>query len=707
MKYNAFLTILLLSFMNTIVEAQLQPPVCEKQPKILEEHGDKRIDNYYWLNEYWLKGPDSNKVVDYLTKENDYFKANMKHTEDLQDKLYNEMLGRIKQTDQSVPYFKKGYWYITKTEEGKEYAKYTRRKTSMDSDEELLLDANVEGANHKYYAVGSLAVSPDNKILAYAVDTLSRRKYQIYFKNLVTGELLADVIPVSTGNMVWASDNKTIFYTLQNELTLRSEKIMKHVVGTPVSEDKVVFFEQDETYNIWVEKSKSEEYIFIYSSSTLSTEVRFIKANNPNDEFHVFAPREKDMLYYVDHYKNDFYVRTNWNALNFRLMKCPVGNTSKDAWHEEIGNRKDVLLDEMELFNDYLVLSERTNASTQIRVIKWADNKEYYLDFKESAYVASVAYNPDFNATKLRYNYQSMITPPSTFDIDMATKENFLLKQQEILGNYNSANYETERLWATAQDGTKIPLSIVYKKGFKRDGAQPLLLYGYGSYGNSMNPSFSSARLSLLDRGFAFVIAHIRGGEEMGRQWYEDGKMFHKKNTFTDFIDCAEFLIANKYTNSKHLYADGGSAGGLLMGAVMNMRPELWHGVIAAVPFVDVVTTMLDESIPLTTGEFDEWGNPKNKESYFYMKSYSPYDNVEKKAYPNLLVTTGLHDSQVQYFEPAKWVAKLRELKTDHNKLLLYTNMDVGHGGASGRFQRLKEVARDYAFLIDLEGIRE
>lgn len=703
----AFLTILLIFFMNTIVEAQLQPPVCEKKPKVLEEHGDKRIDNYYWLNEYWLKGADSNKVVDYLTKENDYFYANMKHTEALQGKLYNEMLGRIKQTDQSVPYFKKGYWYITKTEEGKEYAKYTRRKTSMDSDEELLLDANIEGGNYKYYAVGGMSVSPDNKILAYAVDTLSRRKYQIYFKNLATGELLADIIPVSTGSMVWANDNKTVFYTLQNDLTLRSEKIMKHVIGTPVSEDKIVFFEQDETYNTWIEKSKSEDYIFIYSNSTLSSEVRFIKANNPNDEFKVFAPREKDMLYYVDHYKNDFYVRTNWNALNFRLMKCPVSNTSKDAWHEEIGNRTDVLLDEMELFNDYLVLSERSKAATQIRVIRWAGKKEYYLDFKESAYVASVAYNPDFNATKLRYNYQSMITPPSTFDIDMATKENFLLKQQEILGGYNAANYETERLWATAHDGTKVPISIVYKKGFKRDGSQPLLLYGYGSYGNSMNPSFSSARLSLLDRGFAFAIAHIRGGEEMGRQWYEDGKMFHKKNTFTDFIDCAEFLIKNKYTNSKHLYADGGSAGGLLMGAVMNMRPDLWHGVIAAVPFVDVVTTMLDESIPLTTGEFDEWGNPKNKDSYFYMKSYSPYDNVEKKAYPNLLVTTGLHDSQVQYFEPAKWVAKLRELKTDHNKLLLYTNMDVGHGGASGRFQRLKEVARDYAFLIDLEGIKQ
>lgn len=701
--------IVLFAIMNTInAQQKIQAPVCEKRPKILEIHGDKRTDNYYWLNDYWLKGPDSAEVVDYLKKENDYFYANMKHTESLQEKLYNEMLGRIKQTDQSVPYFKNGYWYITKTEEGKEYAKYTRRKSAINAEpEELLLDANEEGAKHKFYAISTLAVSPDNKILAYAVDTLSRRKYSIFFKDIETGELLNEIIPVATGEIVWANDNKTIFYCIQNDTTLRSERVMKHIIGTPVSADQEVYFEKEETYNASIEKSKDDDYIFIYSESTLSTEVRYIKASKPESAFKIFVPREKDMLYDVEHRDNEFYIRTNWNAKNFRLMKCPVNNTAKENWHEEIGNRPDVLLSNISVFNDYLVLSERTKATTQIRVIKWADKSEYYLQFKEDAYVASVAYNPDFNATKLRYNYQSMVTPPSTFEVDMATKENTLLKQQEVLGGFNADDYQTERLWVTAHDGTKVPLSIVFKKGFKKDGTQPLLLYGYGSYGYSMDPSFSIARISLLNRGFAFAIAHIRGGQEMGRQWYENGKMFHKKNTFTDFIDCADFLIKNKYTSSKHLYANGGSAGGLLMGAVINMRPELWHGVIASVLFVDVVTTMLDESIPLTTGEFDEWGNPKNKDSYFYMKSYSPYDNVQKKAYPNMLVTTGLHDSQVQYFEPAKWVAKLRELKTDNNKLLLYTNMDVGHGGASGRFQRLKEVARDYAFMIDLEGGKE
>lgn len=682
-------------------------PVCPKVPRTLEMHGDKREDDYYWLDQYWLKGPDSSKVVDYLTAENNYFYAKMKPTEDLQGKLYNEILGRIKQTDESVPYFKNGYWYITKTEQGKEYPVYVRKKGNLTAPEEILIDVNKLAEGHKYCAIGGLSVSPDNKILAYSVDTVSRRKYTVYFKNLETGLLLTDIIPVVAGGVTWANDNKTVFYTHKNDITLRSDAIIRHQLGTPANDDKEVFRETDETYNVGVGKSKSERFIFIQSGSTLSSEVRYLDANDPLGTFKVFAPREKDMLYDIEHYQDKFYVVTNWHALNFRLMECPLDHTAKADWKELIPNRTNVLLDGIEVFKEYLVLTERSNASTQLRVIEQASKKEHYLDFGEPAYVASVAYNPEFDTKTLRFNYQSMTTPPSSFDYNMQTKAKQLLKQQEILGGYNPADYVTERLWATAKDGTKVPISVVYKKGFKKDGSQPLLLYGYGSYGYSTDPTFSSARLSLLNRGFAFAIAHVRGGQEMGRQWYEDGKMFKKKNTFTDFIDCADFLIANKFTSKQHLYANGGSAGGLLMGAITNMRPDLWHGIICAVPFVDVVTTMLDESIPLTTGEFDEWGNPKNKDSYFYMKSYSPYDNIEKKSYPNILVTTGLHDSQVQYFEPAKYVARLRELKTDNNLLMMYCNMDVGHGGASGRFQRIKETARDYSFFLMLEGIKD
>jgi oligopeptidase B len=468
-----------------------------------------------------------------------------------------------------------------------------------------------------------------------------------------------------------------------------------------------VFHETDETFNAGVYKTKSEAYIFVASYSTLSSEFRYVDANNPTKTFTVIQPRQKDFLYDVDHYGTNFYILTNWNAQNFRLMKTPVTNTVQSNWKDVIAHRENTLLEGIEIFKDYLVLSERRNAATHIRIMPWSNKGEHYLAFDEPAYVAGVGFNPEFNTKTLRFSYQSMTTPASTYDYDMAAKTKKLLKQQEVLGGYNAADYTTERLWAKADDGTEIPISIVYKKGFQKNGQQPLLLYGYGSYGASMDPSFSSARLSLLNRGFAYAIAHIRGGQEMGRQWYLDGKMFKKKNTFTDFINCAEYLVKNNYTTPQHLYANGGSAGGLLMGAVVNMRPDLWNGIVAAVPFVDVVTTMLDESIPLTTGEFDEWGNPKNSNSYFYMKSYSPYDNVERKNYPNMLVTTGLHDSQVQYFEPAKWVAKLREYKTDKNKLYLHTNMDAGHGGASGRFQRLKEVARDYAFFLDLEGINK
>ena len=701
------LLVFCLSLTCAVGFAQVQPPVCPKQPKVLSMHGDNRNDDYYWLNQYWLKGPDSSKVVQYLTEENNYFEAGTKATKPLQEKLYKEILGKIKQTDQSLPYFLEGYWYITKTEEGKEYATYVRKKGTMKAKEELLADVNVMAKGHSYYGFSGLMVSPNNELAAYGVDTISRRKYVIYFKNLRTGELLQDQIQNTDGYVVWANDNKTVFYTRKNEVTLRSEKVMKHRLGTDSSKDEEVFFEKDETYNVGIGKTKSKKYIMISSGSTLSSEVRWIDANQPDAVFAVFQPREKEMLYDVDHYKDKFYIVTNWNALNFRLMETPLNKTGKANWKETIAHRKDVLLSGIEIFNDYMVLSERSKGLTQVRVIEHQSKKSHYINFGEAAYVAYPGFNPEFNTTSIRYNYQSLTTPGSVFEYNMKTKTRKLLKEQPVLGTFKKTDYVTERVNVKAKDGTIVPMSIVYKKGFVKNGTKPLLLYGYGSYGNSTDPSFSISRLSLLDRGFAFAIAHVRGGQEMGRQWYEDGKMFKKINTFNDFIDCADWLVANKFTSPKHLYTSGGSAGGLLMGAIVNMRPDLWNGVVAAVPFVDVVTTMLDESIPLTTGEFDEWGNPKNKESYFYMKSYSPYDNVGAKNYPNMLVTTGLHDSQVQYFEPAKWVARLRELKTGNNKLYLYTNMTTGHGGSSGRFQRIKEVARDYAFFLDLEGIKE
>lgn len=704
MKKN-YLLISLALLSGGIMHAQ-EAPKAAKYPHTMTNHGDKRVDDYYWMNEYWLDGPKKQEVVDYLNAENAYTEKIMEPTKALQESLYNEILGRIKQTDESVPYFENGYWYITKTEEGKEYPIYVRKKGSMDAPEELLLDVNKMAEGYDYYSVGGLNISPDNKILAYGVDTVSRRQYTIYFKDLVTGETRKENIPNTSANLVWAQDNKTVFYGTKDEKTLRSDKIWSFQLGS-TKPAKLVFTEKDETYSTFVNKTKSDKYIQIISGSTLSSEVRFIRADQPAAKFQVFLPREEDHLYSITDYEDNFYIVTNWKAQNFRLMKSPAGvPAKKETWIEVIPNRSDVLLEDIEIFKNYLVLTEVKNANTNIRVIPWKNPaSEYYIPFDADAYVAGVGYNPEFNTDKIRIYYQSMATPSTQYEYDMNTKERTILKQQEVLGDFKPENYTTKRLWATAKDGTKIPISIVYKNGFKMDGSQPLLLYGYGSYGASMDPYFSTTRLSLLDRGFAYAIAHIRGGQEMGRQWYEDGKMFKKMNTFTDFIDCADFLIKEGYTTPKHLYANGGSAGGLLMGAIVNLRPDLWNGVISDVPFVDVVTTMLDETIPLTTGEYDEWGNPNNKDSYFYMKSYSPYDNIQAKKYPNLMINTGLHDSQVQYFEPAKYIAKLRELKTDNNILILNCDMTTGHGGRSGRFQRLKEVARDYSFFLMLEGI--
>lgn len=680
-------------------------PVAEKKPKELIAHDDTRIDNYYWMNDYFKKGPDSTKVVDYLKAENKYYDTMMAGTKAFQEKLYAEMKARIKEKDESVPVYKNGYYYYNRVEEGKDYFVYCRKKGSLDAKEEVLLDVNKMAEGKNYFSATGFDVSSDNKLLAYGIDTISRRQYKIYVKNVETGEILKDVVSNTEGDPVWANDNQTFFYTSKNPVTLLSEKIRKHRLGTDAATDKVVYEEKDPTNYIGVGKTKSEKFILIYSGGTLSSESRYIDAGKPDDAFKVFQPRMKEVLYDVDHANGKFYIRTNLNAKNFKVVTSAEEKTDSSNWKEMIAHDKDVLIQGMDLFKNYLAVSERKNGLTQVHIINLQTNAGHYLAFDEPVYLANLMSTPDYNSEVVRFNYTSLITPSSVYDYNMGTKEKKLMKQQEVVGGYDKGEYETERLFATAKDGTKIPVSVVYKKGFKKDGNAPLMLYGYGSYGASMEATFSSVRLSLLNRGFAYAIAHIRGGQEMGRYWYEDGKMMKKINSFTDFIDCAEFLLSNKYTSKEHLYTSGGSAGGLLMGAVVNMRPDLWHGVIAAVPFVDVVTTMSDPTIPLTTNEYDEWGNPAKKENYMYMKSYSPYDNVEKKAYPNMLVTTGLHDSQVQYFEPAKWVAKLREMKTDNNRILLYTNMDAGHGGASGRFKALKDRAREFAFLFALEGI--
>ncbi|WP_243718036.1 S9 family peptidase [Pedobacter changchengzhani] len=681
-----------------------KPPIAEVIPHSRTINGDTVIDNYYWMIDYFKKGPDSTKAVDYLKAENAYLDTMMKGTEKFQSDLFTEMKGRIKEKDESVPVFKNGYFYYTRTDDGKQYFKYCRKKGSLTAKEEVLLDVDELAKGHAYYNASGFSISPDNKLLAFGVDKVSRRQYVIYVKNLATGEVYKDAVSNAENEVAWANDNKTFFYTSKNPTTLLSEKIKKHTLGTDAKNDVTVYDEKDKSNYIGVMTSKNGKYIFIGSQSTLTTEYRMIDADHPEAPFKIFAPRAKDVLYEVLPVDDKFYIVTNWDAKNFRLMECPLDKTGKENWKEVIPNRTDVLLEHAEEFKDYIVLSERKNGLSELQVLK-NDGTGHYIKFEEPVYTAQTGANPAYNSKTFRYIYTSLTTPNSTYDYNLETKDKQLMKQQEVVGGYNAKDYVTERVFATAKDGTKIPIALVYKKGFEKNGQSPLLLYGYGSYGSNSDAYFSTARLSFLDRGFAFAVANIRGGQEMGRQWYEDGKLMKKKNTFTDFIAAGEFLIDQKYTSKKHLYANGGSAGGLLMGAIVNMAPDLWNGVIADVPFVDVVNTMLDESIPLTTNEFDEWGNPKGKEAYDYMKSYSPYENVTQKAYPNMLVTTGLHDSQVQYFEPAKWVAKLRANKTDKNVLLLRTNMEFGHGGASGRFDYLKDVALRWAFLFKLEGI--
>jgi oligopeptidase B len=692
----------------------IKAPIAEKIPFELKIHGETRIDNYYWMRlsdeqkSAAKKDAQTQKVYDYLNAENDYCNALMKHTKAFQESLYKEMVGRIKQDDASVPYFKNGYWYYTRYAEGKEYAIYCRKKGSLDSKEEIMLDGNTLAKGLAYFDLGAMSVSPDNKILAYATDVLSRRVYTVYFKNLETGELYKDLIKGTSGSMAWADDNKTLFYCKSNEKTLLSEKIYRHKIGSEQNADVMVYHEKDPSYYIGVYRSKSDKFIIIYNSSTLSSDYHLLESNKPEGQFRQFAKREADHEYDIMHFENKFYIRSNWNAQNFRLMEVAEGKTAdKNAWKEVIAHRSDVFIESADVFKKYLVVEERSMGTVNLRIRNQSDGKEHYVEFKEEAYTVGIGTNTDINSEQLRFEYSSLTTPNSTYDYNMATKERSLKKRQEVVGGHNPDDYETKRLYANGRDGKKIPISIVYKKGFNKNGKAPLLLYAYGSYGTTIDPYFSSTRLSLLDRGFAFAIAHIRGGQFLGRAWYEDGKMQKKLNSFYDFIDCAKYLLEEKYSNKEALFAMGGSAGGLLMGGVANMAPELFKGIVAQVPFVDVITTMSDPTIPLTTNEYDEWGNPENKEAYEYMKRYSPYDNVEKKAYTNMLVTTGLFDSQVQYWEPAKWVAKLRDYKTDKNLLLFKTNMDAGHGGSSGRFQRYKEVALEYAFMFDLVGVKK
>ncbi len=678
--------------------AAIKAPVAKKIIKEISLHGDTRIDHYYWLNQR-----EDQEVLDYLNTENSYREQVMQHTEDAQSKLYDEIVARIKKNDDTVPYKHNGYYYQSIYQDGKEYPIHVRYKGSLDATKEIMLDVNVLADGHDYHAVGGKSISPNNEWLIYGEDTVSRRIYTLNFKNLQSGITSEITIPSTTGSAAWANDNQTIFYTKRDEETLRAYQIYRHQLGTDPAQDVLIYEEKDNTFSCTVYKSKSKQYIIIGSYQTISQEYQILDADNPKGEFKLFQKREPHLEYGIAHYGDHFYIKTNADgATNFKVMKCPVGQTNKSHWEEFVKHRSDVLVEELDIFKNRIVVSERDRGITQLYIQPWTGDG-HRIKFDEEAYMAYTSTNPEFDTDTLRLGYTSLTTPNSVFDYDMNSRSFKLLKEQEVVDdNFDKDNYNSERIFVKVRDGAEVPVSLVYKKGYKKDGKQPLLLYAYGSYGHSMDPYFSSVRLSLLDRGFAFAIAHIRGGEEMGRHWYEDGKLLNKKNTFYDFIDCGQYLVDHKYTSPDGLFAMGGSAGGLLMGAIMNYRPDLWKGVIAAVPFVDVVTTMMDDTIPLTTFEYDEWGNPNDDEYYRYIKSYSPYDNVEKKAYPATLVTTGLHDSQVQYYEPAKWIAKLRAHKTDDNPLLFYCNMEAGHGGASGRFRRFRETAMEYAFMLDL-----
>ncbi|PRQ02436.1 Protease 2 [Enhygromyxa salina] len=676
------------------------PPIAKRIAHELVAHGHTRVDHYYWLRE---RGDP--EVIAYLEAENAYTEAATAHTAKLRAELQAELTGRIQQDDSTVPVRERDYFYYARWVEGSEHPLYCRKHGSLDADEEIILNADALAKGHDFFATRELEVSENQQLLAYATDDVGRRFYTIHVKDLRTGELLADEIPDVSGALEWANDDQTLLYTKQDPETLRDYQVFRHTLGDAPGDDTLIYEERDETFEVGLWKTKSRAYLVLDIYSTLSDEVRILDAAKPDAELRVFAPRERGLEYDIDHLGDQFYVRTNLDAENFRLMKTPVAKTDKQHWREVVGHRDDVLIESFELFDEHLVLEQRRRGLMELSVQRWDGSDAHVLDFGEPAYVAYGTGNLELDTSTLRYGYSSMTTPDSVFDYDMNTREKVLLKQQKVLGGFAPEDYVTERLDAPARDGAAVPISLVYRRGPQgRPEPGPALVYAYGSYGASMDADFSANVLSLLDRGFVFAIAHVRGGEELGRAWYEGGKLLNKKNTFTDFIDSAQFLVDEGYAERSQVFAEGGSAGGLLIGAVINMRPDLFAGAIAAVPFVDVVTTMLDDSIPLTTSEYDEWGNPNDKQYYDYMLSYSPYDNVTAQDYPPLLVTTGLHDSQVQYWEPAKWVAKLRATKTGDDLLLLRTDMSSGHGGKSGRLARLEEIAFEFAFLLDLAG---
>lgn len=680
-------------------EQEFDPPKAEIKKYQHKTHNDIRVDEFYWLN-----NPDNPEVIDYLERENDYYKKSTKHLKGLENKLFSEMRGRIKEDDSSVPYFYNGFWYITRYEKNKQYPIYTRKKQDLSSREEILFDCNELARGYDYFRLVGINISPDNKKVVFGIDTLSRRKYTLMVKNLVSGELLNTHIKNTTGYGVWANDNEHIFYTKKNPKTLRAESIFRQSINKGEASDKLIYMEKDSTFNTFVSKSKSDSYIFIGSFSSLTSEYQFLNAAKPFDDFKLVQKRIEGLEYSVSHFENNFYIYSNANnSKNFKIDVVPISNPSKDNWKPFLPHKEQVLLEDIDLFKNFWVTTERINGLTKIFIRNWKDSNIVEIDMDGETYSTYTSTNLEFNTNYLRYVFSSMTQPRQVIQIDMNSFKKDILKEQYIEGDFEKSNYISKRIWVDSRDGKKIPVSILHKKSVEINSQTPLLLYGYGSYGSTIDPSFSSNILSLIDRGFVYAIAHIRGSEYLGRSWYDDGKMLNKKNTFFDFIDISNYLIDQNYTSSKHLYAYGGSAGGLLMGFIVNEAPDIYNGVIAAVPFVDVITTMLDESIPLTTGEFDEWGNPKDKRYYDYIKSYSPYDNVKKQTYPNLLVTSGLYDSQVQYWEPAKWVARLRLNTNNINKIYLDTNMEAGHGGSSGRFNSLKEASKKYAFLLGLE----